>query len=141
MATTIDKKNREHNAITVNSITSLSLNPPLILFCIDNKSFNLKAFKKNKFFALNILSEDQIDLSCEFAKTQNQLKWSKEPHSFSKMNCPIFDNAIGYFECQRSKIIKSGDHHIIIGKVLDFVKLNDKKPLLYYQGKYRFLAL
>jgi flavin reductase (DIM6/NTAB) family NADH-FMN oxidoreductase RutF len=138
VATTIDKKGC-HNAITINSLTSLSLIPALILFCIDNKSDNLKAFKKNKFFALNILSSDQINLSKEFAKSENQLKWGAEPHDFSKTGCPFFINSIGYFECRKEKVIKSGDHHIIIGKVQDFIKLNDKKPLIYYQGQYQKL--
>jgi flavin reductase (DIM6/NTAB) family NADH-FMN oxidoreductase RutF len=139
IAATINKKG-EHSAITINSLTSLSLNPPLILFCIDNKSSNLKAFKKNKYFSLNILAEDQTELSKEFSKPQNQTKWGHEPHYSGKFGSPIFNNSLGFFECKRGKVIKAGDHHIVIGKILDFAKLNDKKPLIYFQGQYDKLS-
>jgi flavin reductase (DIM6/NTAB) family NADH-FMN oxidoreductase RutF len=139
IAATINKKG-QHSAITINSLTSLSLTPPLLLFCIDNKSANLEAFKKNQYFSLSILSQSQQGLAQEFSKTQNQSKWGHEPHFFGQFGSPIFSNSLGYFECQRHQIIKAGDHHIIIGEIFDFAQLSNQKPLIYNQGSYAQLA-
>ena len=55
---------------------------------------------------------------------------------FGKKGSPIFQNSSAFFECRKHKIIKLGDHHVVIGEVLDFGKINDEKPLVYYAGKY-----
>ncbi len=126
----------EFFGMTINSFTSVSLDPPLVLFSIDNKSSNLSLFKKNRNFTLNILSNDQQDLSNAFATPKNSSKWGVEPYFFSNFGNPIFKNSIAYIECEKFKVLKVGDHHIIIGRVLDFQKISDKEPLLYYGGKY-----
>ncbi len=129
----------EFFGMTVNSFSSVSLNPPLILFCVDDKSSNLSLFKKNRYFSLNILSEEQRDLASGFAAPRNSKKWGIEPYFFGKFGNPIFQNSLGFFECEKHRVIKAGDHHIIIGKILDFGKINDKNPLLYCRGKYDLL--
>jgi len=126
--------------ITVNSFTSVSLNPALISFCIDNQSANLKFFKKNRYFSLNILSQEQQGLANAFATPKNSTKWGVEPYFFGKKGNPIFQNSLGFFECKKQRVIKCGDHHIIIGEILDFGKISDKKPLIYYRGKYTNLS-
>lgn len=126
----------EFFGMTINSFSSISLNPALISFCIDNKSGNLKFFKQNRYFLLNILSEEQQDLASAFATPKNSKKWSVEPYIFSKFGNPIFHNSLCFIECQKHKVIKMGDHHIIIGEVINFAKVNEKKPLLYFSGKY-----
>lgn len=126
----------EFFGMTINSFTSISLSPALISFCIDNKSGNLKFFKQNRYFLLNILSEEQQDLASAFATPKNSKKWSVEPYIFSKFGNPIFHNSLCFIECRKHKVIKMGDHHIIIGEVINFAKINDKKPLLYFSGKY-----
>ena len=126
----------EFFGMTINSFTSVSLNPPLISFCVDNKSSNLELFKKNRSFILNILSEEQKDLANAFATPKNSKKWTVEPYIFSKFGNPIFHNSLSFIECQKYKVVKMGDHHIIIGEIIDFAKINEKKPLAYFQGKY-----
>lgn len=126
----------EFFGMTINSFTSVSLNPALISFCIDSKSANLKFFQKNRYFSLNILSEDQQALASAFATPKNSKKWGVEPYIFGKFGNPIFQNSLGFFECKKHRVIKAGDHYIIIGEVLDFGKINEKEPLLYYRGKY-----
>lgn len=129
----------EFFGMTINSFTSVSLNPPLVSFCIDNKSANLKLFKKNRYFSLNVLCDEQKDLASAFATPKNSSKWNVEPYFFGRKGNPIFKNSLAYFECKKHRILKIGDHHIVIGEVLDFGKINDKKPLLYYAGKYENL--
>ena len=124
----------EFFGMTINSFSSLSLEPKQILFCIDNKSTNLRLFKKNRYFSLNVLSQEQLELAKAFALTKNSKKWDAEPYSFGKFGNPIFENSLGFFECKKHHVIKSGDHHIIIGEVLDFGKINESKPLVFYRG-------
>ncbi|NBV06328.1 MAG: flavin reductase [Proteobacteria bacterium] len=129
----------EFFGMTINSFASVSLKPPLVSFCIDNKSANLKFFQKNKFFSLNILSESQQELASGFATPKNSKKWGIEAYFLGQNGSPIFENSIAFFECKKHKIIKIGDHHILIGEVIDFAKLSEAKPLLYFQGKYNKL--
>jgi flavin reductase (DIM6/NTAB) family NADH-FMN oxidoreductase RutF len=126
----------EFFGMTINSFTSVSLEPPLVLFCIDNKSANLPLFKKNRHFSFNILSVEQIELARAFAKPKNGMKWNVEKYFFGQLGNPIFENSLGFFECKKQRVIKAGDHHIIIAEVLDFGKNGDKKPLTYFAGNY-----
>ena len=125
--------------MTINSFASVSLDPALLLFSIDNKSSNLQVFQKAKNFTLSVLSEKQLLLAQEFAKPANKKKWQIEQHFNRKSLSPIFQNSLGYFECETYKIIEAGDHHIFIGKIIDCAKLNDFKPLIYLGGKFSFL--
>ena len=130
----------EFFGMTINSFTSISLNPALISFCIDNKSANLKFFKQNRYFLLNILSIQQHELASAFATPKNSKKWTVEPYIFSKFGNPIFQNSLCFIECKKHKVIKMGDHHIIIGEIIDFAKVNDQQPLIYFNGSYQKLA-
>ena len=67
------------------------------------------------------------------------IEWNVEPYIFSKFGNPIFQNSLCFIECKKHKVIKMGDHHIIIGEVIDFAKISDQQPLLYFNGKYRNL--
>ena len=130
----------EFFGMTINSFSSVSLEPPLVSFCIDNKSNNLKLFKKNDYFSLNILTENQIELAKGFATPKNNKKWQIESYFLGKNGSPIFENSLGFFECKKHKIIKAGDHHIIIGEVVDFGKIKyEENPLLYSKSKFGFI--
>jgi flavin reductase (DIM6/NTAB) family NADH-FMN oxidoreductase RutF len=127
--------------MTINSFSSVSLEPSLVLFAIDNKSANLSLFKKNRYFSLNVLSLEQLELARAFATPKNSKKWGVEPYLLGKFGNPIFQNSLGFFECRKQKVIKAGDHHIIIGEVLDFGKISESNPLVYYRGKFSSLSL
>jgi flavin reductase (DIM6/NTAB) family NADH-FMN oxidoreductase RutF len=126
----------EFFGMTINSFSSVSLEPPLVLFSIDNKSSNLPLFKKNRYFSLNILSQEQQELAKAFATPKNSKKWTVEPYLLGKFGNPIFQNSLGFFECKKQRVIKAGDHHIIIAEVMDYSKMSDKNPLIYYRGKF-----
>lgn len=130
----------EFFGMTINSFTSVSLEPPLISFCIDNKSANLNFFKKNRYFLLNILSTEQKNLSTAFATPKNSHKWYVEPYFFSKFGNPIFYNSLAFIECKKFKTLKMGDHHIIIGEIIDFGEVKPSKPLIYFKGKYNEIS-
>ena len=119
---------------TVNSFSALSLKPPLVLFCLDKKTSDLKEFIKNKYLSINILSNKQSEISKNFAKKDS--KWKNIPFKLSKLNSPIIDKSLANLECQIVKSLKEGDHIIVICKVVNLY-LNDKlKPLLYFNSNY-----
>lgn len=123
--------------ITINSLTSISLDPALLLFAIDNKSHKFESFTQNKNFSINLLTEDQIEISRLFSKVGDS-EFDLEKLFFkSDLNNYILRNSLGYFECKRTKVVPAGDHHIIIGEITNFAKINfDKKPLIYFKGDY-----
>jgi len=137
----LDKETNQPFGLTINSFASVSLNPPLVSFCIGSESSNLELFKRNQNFSLNILSENQIKLAKEFALAHNSSKWQTEDYYFGEFASPIFKNSLAFLECKIFKIIEAGDHQVIIGEVVDFDKLNsDKKPLIYYSSTFSSIA-
>lgn len=128
--------NGELYGLTVNSFSSVSLQPPLLLFSVGNESYNLEAFRRSNSFIINILSAKQIGLAKEFALSQNHKKWTAEKYHFTANHNVIFENSLGYFECKKHDIIKAGDHHIIIGEVINFAKLSNEDPLLYFRSEF-----
>lgn len=126
--------------LTVNSFTSVSLDPPLVLFCVANGSRNLKQLEMAKHFAVNILHIGQQPTSNVFARPGEDrfsaVEWEK-----SESGVPILTNALGNIECSQHAMHEAGDHAIFVGHV-DRVNFDARKdPLLYYGGKYRRLHL
>ena len=110
-------KDKKPRGITVNSFASVSLNPPLALWCIDNGSDQLSIAK-----LLSMKSNHSLD-DIEFID-----------HEFGL----ILKNSLGWIACSRKEIIPSGDHSIIIGSVSNFEILNkNKKPLLFWSGDFK----
>jgi len=123
---------------TANSFTSVSLDPPLLLFCIGKTSRSLETFLAAKAFAVNILSDQQRDLSARFATpVEDRFKdvdWAEGP-----AGSPILHDVSGWFDCETRNIVEAGDHHIVIGEVMGF----DHAPheaLGYSRGGYFSLA-
>lgn len=112
----------EHGApvgFTANSFTSVSLDPPLVLVCLANSSQNYNTLVNASGFAVNILSEAQIDVSNTFARpVENRfagVSWQKGPNGG-----PILDDVSAWFDCSMHKTIEAGDHVILIGEVAAF---------------------
>jgi flavin reductase (DIM6/NTAB) family NADH-FMN oxidoreductase RutF len=134
VVTTRDAKGNAYG-LTVNSFTSVSLNPLLVLVCLDNHLSGLQAFRDSKHFGVSILSEHQEDLSRMFAK-----KDSERPSSIyfeGKAGMPLLKNALAIMECETVKIYEGGDHQIFLGEVQNAEVLQQDHPLLYFRGKYR----
>src|SRR5262245_48452839 len=121
--------------LTVNSFTSVFLDPILVLVCLDNRLTGLQAFKESKHFGVSILSEHQEDMSRLFAK-----KDSERPPSVyfdGRLGLPLLRNSLAVMECKTMKIYEGGDHHIFLGEVEDAEVLQKDHPLLYFRGKYQ----
>jgi flavin reductase (DIM6/NTAB) family NADH-FMN oxidoreductase RutF len=124
--------------LTVNSFTSVSLDPVLVLVCLDNKLSGLQAFKDSKHFGVSILSEHQEDVSRMFAK-----KDSERPPTIyyeGKLGIPLLHNSLATMECETVAVHAAGDHRIFVGEVHHAEVLLQNHPLLYFRGKYQRVA-
>ncbi len=119
---------------TINSFSSLSLSPPLVLFSLDKKSSKLKIFKDSKTVSINILSNNQKMISNNFAKKNPD--WNKIEYDVLKNGNPIIKNCVSNLDCKIEDKIKKGDHIIFICKVTKVINNNKLKPLIYYNSKY-----
>ena len=120
---------------TINSFSSLSLSPPLVLFSLDKKSSKLKIFKESKTVSINILSNKQKMISNNFAKKNPN--WKEIDYEVLKNGNPIIKNCVSNLDCKIVDKIKKGDHIIFICKVLQVLNNNKLKPLIYYNSKYQ----
>ena len=131
--TNIEGKNY---GLTINSFSSVSLDPALCLFSIGKDSFNLEYFRRSTSFALNILSASQTSLAKDFASQDYVKKWQNSSFELSQNNNPIFSGINGYIECSNHQIIEAGDHYIFLGKIVDCAKLSDEDGLIYYKHQF-----
>lgn len=124
---------------TANSFTSVSLEPPLLSVCPAKSLSSFEVFANCKHFAVNILSEDQQHISNIFAGSKedrfSQIDW----HTDAQGN-PLIDGALTHFSCKTERNLEAGDHHILIGEVLDF-SAREGLGLGYASGGYFSLAL
>ncbi len=122
------------SGITVNSFSSVSLNPPLVLWNIAKVSNSLQAYLDAEHFAINVLGADQEFLSTHFAMSDHTL-WSGIEHTTSATGVPLLPGTLACFECRTHEIHDCGDHHIIIGEIERF-HYEDGQPLLFFAGDY-----
>ncbi len=124
---------------TANSFTSVSLEPPLLSVCPAKSLSSFEVFANCKHFAVNILSEDQQHISNIFAGSKedrfSQIDW----HTDAQGN-PLIDGALTHFSCRTERNLEAGDHHILIGAVLDF-SAREGRGLGYAAGGYFSLGL
>ena len=128
----------EHYGMTANAITSVSLEPLIVLVCVQKDAHMAGYLRQAGCFSINILNQDQEDLSNFFA---GQWPDDAEPpaHSLAPWVCgPRLAGAIGGLACIIDEFIEGGDHWIITGLVVDLYKHDaPANPLLYYRGQYR----
>lgn len=124
--------------LTVNSITSLSLDPPLVLFAVDKKAGSLAAFNETRRFAVSILTTEQQDISNRFA-TPGPKDFSDLAIKTAETGAPILAGALAWADCRVVDVLPGGDHDIFIGEVVAG-DVNVGNPLLYFAGKYRDVA-
>jgi flavin reductase (DIM6/NTAB) family NADH-FMN oxidoreductase RutF len=127
--------------VTINSLTSLSLDPPLVLFCLGRQAHTFPIFCQATSFALSILAEDQAWLSNRFSRREMEDRWLEVDSFSGESGNPLLAGAVAGIECSMERIVEGGDHVIIIGRVQALREIApEKSPLLYVQGAYRRLA-
>lgn len=138
---TVRMADGEAAGVTINSFTSVSLDPPLVLFCLNRTSRLLPVFRKAKYFSINILAADQEMLSRHFA-TSNASPLPRKFFVPDSLTSPILKGTLASLTCRHDKVYDGGDHMIILGEVVALRQSRSKtEPLLYYRGQYQQLNL
>jgi flavin reductase (DIM6/NTAB) family NADH-FMN oxidoreductase RutF len=136
--TTCTPDGRPHG-LTVNSFSSLSLDPPLVMAAIARASTQLAGFESSSFFAVNILTEEQRPLSARFARPEegrfNGTGWSP-----GATGSPVFADTLGVIECRSVQWLDAGDHRVVVGQAIAAV-VRLGRPLLYFESGYASLGL
>jgi flavin reductase (DIM6/NTAB) family NADH-FMN oxidoreductase RutF len=135
--TTRDQSGKPYG-LTANAVTSLSLVPPLLLICVDRKAETFPHFYDSKIFVLNILAEDQTELSRRFASSGGDKFTGVTCHP-GRLGTPILDGTLAHIECRIIETLEGGDHVIHIGEV-EHAESRDGRPLIFFRGKYRQLT-
>jgi flavin reductase (DIM6/NTAB) family NADH-FMN oxidoreductase RutF len=128
----------EPAGLTVNSFTSVSLDPPLLLVCIAKDAASAEPLITAANFAINVLQTGQQPASIRFS-TRAQDRFGTTPWSCGEAGAPILKDSLGVFECERFAVYEGGDHHILVGRVIKASFDASLDPLLYFRGKYRRL--
>lgn len=133
----ITTTNAEQQAvgITVNSFASVSLDPPLVLWSLQNSSDIYDTFASPRYYAINILCSEHQDMSNFYASKGEHLM---DPSHFrnGEHGAPIIHDALASFECELHAVHEGGDHLIIVGQVHDMHARESGEPLLFYCGGY-----
>lgn len=129
---------REPVGLTVNSFNALSLEPPLVLWSLRLASPSLAAFDAAEHFAINVLSEGQVDLSRRFALPQPD-KFDDGLWHEGTASLPLLSGSAATFECERVSRQDGGDHRLYIGRVLR-VQWQPVPPLVFHRGHYHLLG-
>jgi len=124
--------------LTVNSFTSVSLDPPLLLVCLAKPAASAVALIEASHFAVNVLQTGQQPASIRFS-TRDEDRFGTTPWSCGEAGAPILKNSLGVFECERHAVYDGGDHHILVGQVVKASFDASLDPLLYFRGRYRRL--
>jgi flavin reductase (DIM6/NTAB) family NADH-FMN oxidoreductase RutF len=130
------------HGMTANAVASVSLDPVLLLVCIDKRSQAYRQFVVARRFAVNILSEAQEAVSRLFAERAGPEKGRLRgvPFHFGAAGTPLIEGCLAHLECEVEERLPGGDHDIFIGRVLGGDVAGDGSPLLYDRGAYRRLV-
>ncbi len=130
----------ELHGLTANSFTSVSLDPPLVLFSLSRTADCFDAFERTGAFVINVLRSDQEALSSRFA-TKDIDKWTGVAWRPGYRDCPLLDGAIATFECRVTARHGGGDHVIYVGEVVEFGHHPESDPLVFFRGRYTAVAV
>ena len=118
--------------ITANSFSSVSLEPPMVLWSPNKDSRRFKYFDQAEHYAIHVLAAEQESLCWGFAK--DAFAFKEIPHTVNADGVPVIENALARFDCKQSKKFDAGDHLIILGEVLR-AEMRDGDPLAFFGGK------
>lgn len=130
------------HGMTINAFASVSLDPLLVLVCVERNTLMATMVQGSGVFALSFLAEDQQGLSIHFAdpfRPLGRLEFESIRTHPAPSGCPLIDGAIGWFDCRVWDLHEGGDHVIVLGEPLALGVGTDAEPLLFFRGAYRQL--
>lgn len=122
------------HGITMNAVTSLSLDPPLYLICLGEQSVTLALILESRCFSINLLADHQADVSRTFA-SKSLDKFAATPFRLGRLDCPLLEGAVAACECCVVDVLPGGDHKIVVGRV-EATHVFGGAPLVYHKGRY-----
>lgn len=128
----------ERLGMTISSFNSLSLDPPLVLFSVDRRAASLPLWEKANAYAINVLAENQKDISNRFARSLTN-KWEGIAWSTGTARAPLLPGTAAVFECTAWAAHDGGDHRLFIARVVRFTASQDRMPLVFGKGRYAAL--
>lgn len=132
--TTLDAQG-EPVGVTASSFNSVSMDPALVLWSIDKGAFSLETFRNAEYFAVNVLSREQVDISNRFA-SRGEDKFSGIEYSAGAGGAPLLADYAAQFECRSWQVYEGGDHLILVGEVVDYRYRDIHQPLVFSRGSY-----
>ena len=136
IVTTCDADQRP-TGLTASAFCSVSLDPPLVLVCVDHKSQSFPHLRESGRFAINILHHEHEQLSRRFASSRLD-KFDGVAFQLGALGVPLLERALAHLECRTVSAHVEGDHTIFVGRV-EAVDVGEGEPLLYYRGRYHRL--
>lgn len=137
IVTVTDPESNTPVGLTVSSFNSVSLDPPLVLWCLRLASKNLELFKKCSHYNIHILANDQIDLAMQFSTAKIPNRFDGINWKFNENGAPLLSSEYcsAFFECANEQQHEAGDHMIMIAHVKD-CKHTNKLPLVFHAGTF-----
>ena len=122
------------HGLTANSFSSISLAPPLVMVAVAHDCTALEHFKSSGFYAVNILREEQIDLSVRFAELPEG-RFTGVPWREGTTRAPVIEGVLAVLECKTIESVDLGDHRVLIGEVVE-VEVGEGRPLVFFGSGY-----
>ena len=124
----------EARGITINAFTSVSLEPPTLLICVNRQARSYLYIAHSRRFALNVLAADQVGLARAFASSGSD-KFAGVEWSLGSLGAPVIGNVLAWAQCVLELVHDAGDHEIVVGRVAD-LGTGEGSPLVYYRGTF-----
>lgn len=137
IAATADPATGAPHGMTINSFTSVSMEPPMVLICVDRAAGLLGIFEAAGHYGLSFLTVDQKALSSRFAR-RGEDRFSGIEFVTGSTGVPLIPGALAHLECRIRSVVPAGDHAVLIGEVV-FADIHSGSPLLYFGSGYRSL--
>lgn len=128
--------------MTANAIASLSLDPVMVLICVERNTHTHGLLERSGVFAINVLAEHQEDVSRLFAKRAEPEAGTLRGQAFriGVTGAPVLEDSLAFLDCRVTQVLDGGDHSIFLGEVVDEGVVDEGKPLVFYRGGYHELG-
>jgi flavin reductase (DIM6/NTAB) family NADH-FMN oxidoreductase RutF len=137
VVTVMDRQGRPMG-MTASAVCSLSLEPPMLLVCVDRAAGIHDALVRSPFFAVNVLAREQEQLAVRFARRDldhfDGIDWDVGPAGLA-----VLRGSLAQLECRRAEVFPAGDHAIVTG-VVEWAQTRDRAPLCYFRARYTGLG-